>query len=334
MKLSSFGKYFILGFFLFGMCPVFAGEMPENTITFDNCEGSGVYRKDFGLEILTQPGLKQYLSAVDIQHSNVCLTHDSPQKSCLNHLTLVWHSEREIPQIFALYGVEQSGGKQTDVFLRMYSKPQYVQVGDQFITEVDLTTFAAFNTYHIKVLQGGHHNRLMLRKVIPYFQCYPDAISDPLLQLASNISRSMTYGNGVHALSADDKKDPDSVARAIRAAPTAHCGNLAFLFMYDLSEYYQSTIYGIYSPISNAAHTVVEVEVDGQLKTYDPTLGVFYDCSILDLQDGTCDYSSEISSGPIDSKFKLYRSMRFFYHATIVSRYHNINEASNAYRTL
>lgn len=300
-------------------------------VIYDSCNGRGKYYVGNGLEALSSKFLYNYLSSYDITSSYVCFKNKDSTR-LLKNILFVWYSRLEIPKKIALYGVQNNGKKDVEIFLKNLDIKQFDKINGYLFSNINLNLEKPYNRYVLRTLKGGMQNRLIVRAIIPSFSSNKET-DDSLLLLASNISKKMTYGYGVHledVIQAGVSCEKTAIRDYILSAKTAHCGNFSYIFAYDVSNLYGITGIGLRSP-TGAIHNIVEVYDGYKYKTVDPTLGLLYPCPVSSLIDGSCDYKSARLLTQINPIFRAYCGINFFYNATIISKKFSLEDMMGSY---
>ncbi len=300
-------------------------------MSYSSCDGRGKYYDGFGVETLSSKSLNNYLSSHDINSSYVCFKNKNTGL-LLEKILFVWYSQLEIPKKIALYGIQKNKEQDIEVFLRNINIDQFDEINGHVFSSINLNLEKSYDQYMLRTLEGGMQKRLIVRSIIPGFSNTKET-DDSLLLLASNISKRMKYGYGVHK--EDITRDKISCERTtirdyILSSKSAHCGNFSYLFAYEVPSHYKITSIGLRSR-TGAIHNIVEVYNGEVYKTVDPTLGLLYPCPVTSLIDGSCDYKATQLLDKINPIFRGYCGMNFFYNATIISKKLNIEQMKNSY---
>ena len=296
---------------------------PEQDLVFDNC-GSADYFEGHGLRALTTKSPEDYLSAYDSASTEVCFTLNPDKVRSLRRLMLVWHSKERVPKGLSLTGFEDPNGVWSKGYHSELRDPPGFATGQLFSSYIDITQETRFGRYRLAVTEEDDSGGLLvLRAIVPIFGKSDGARRDPLFSLVQEVNASMPYGEGVGRLPPEVPVSVESAVRYLLSAESAHCGNYSFVFASRLQPNTSWTIFGLQSFDGRAHHAVVEVQDGQSLRTFDPTLGVVYNCGIEPLIDGSCDYDDYLS-GNLHPAFNRYFGVRLLYGARILSVYESL----------
>ena len=105
----------------------------------------------------------------------------------------------------------------------------------------------------------------------------------------ANVHSMLRYGKGIgYAASANE----------VIAFGEGHCGDYTYLLMREISKLnFESRIVGVRSRYKNAAHSRLEVKIEGKWFTFDPTLNIYYPHSTQEMIDNP-DLSEDIIGEP------------------------------------
>ena len=93
----------------------------------------------------------------------------------------------------------------------------------------------------------------------------------------NRIQKSIIYGTGLPG---------GESAQELLAYGEGHCGDYSYLMLRELKKQgYTARIVGVRSAYKNAAHSRVEVKINGKWYTFDPTYGIYYPNSIQEILD-------------------------------------------------
>lgn len=305
----------------------------DKKIIYDNCD-TGKYYDGYDLGALRTQTLDDYLSAQEITSSYVCFSKGNKRQKLKHILLGGWLSKDEAPKRLAIYGLVEKNKKQVETLLHEFDNSNLIKIGGHFYLSLDIRSKKQFNHFMVKGLEGGTHNPFILRALVPTFLSDPGnslPLNDSLFELAGKISQLIPYGSGTQGLTSDATKNIDTIRQAILSAESAHCGNYVFLFASNLPSKSKWSVFDL-KTYDGRIHSVVEVKEDSRFRTFDPTLGVVYNCSLQSLIDGSCDYASVKISRSLNPSLSNFFGAGFFYGADIIRTYSSINELIDIYR--
>ncbi|MBS3186399.1 hypothetical protein JIQ88_15650 [Pseudomonas sp. PCH44] len=137
----------------------------QEGVSFDDC-AQGSYYYGYGVEALKTATLDDYLSAVDIQHSNVCFNTDG--LGLVHGAELVWNDAATAPKALEIYG-EASAGEHKAQW-KLIGKYSDFKVSDRngyAVTSLEFGNADRYTRFMLKVTDGGSQNRLIMRKLSP-----------------------------------------------------------------------------------------------------------------------------------------------------------------------
>lgn len=132
-------------------------------VDFDACEG-GRYLRGYGLESLKTETLDDYLSAVDLSGSSVCLSVKA--REAVKGFDVVWNDQETAPKNIEVYGRAGEEGGQWDLFQK-YSNLSIAQAKGYAVSTFRFDNNKGYSRFLIKVLDGGAQNRLIVRRIQP-----------------------------------------------------------------------------------------------------------------------------------------------------------------------
>ncbi|APC19595.1 hypothetical protein BLL42_28195 (plasmid) [Pseudomonas frederiksbergensis] len=155
----SLDEYSLVGM-ISGISPMASQKV---NVDYQGCEGA-TYYQGYGVEILKTDTLNDYLSAVDLPSSSLCVSVKGD--ASVIGLDVIWNDVETAPKSLEIYGRDGGEGSHWEL-LKKYSGIKVVVVGGYATSQFTFDNKSDFSKFYIKVLNGGVQNRLILRQVKP-----------------------------------------------------------------------------------------------------------------------------------------------------------------------
>lgn len=157
----SLDEYLLVGM-ISGVSPISSQKM---NVDYQGCEGASYY-EGYGVGALKTETLNDYLSAVDLPGSALCMSVKGDVS--VSGLDVVWNDLETAPKSLEIYGRDGSEDGNWQLF-KKYSDIKVALVGGYATSQFIFDNKSDFSRFYIRVLDGGVQNRLILRQVKPVF---------------------------------------------------------------------------------------------------------------------------------------------------------------------
>lgn len=138
----------------------------ELSVGFDDC-ADGRYYEGYGVEALRSDKLDDYLSAVDLERSNVCFT--AKAEGIVKGVEAVWNDQATAPRSLEVYGEagKAESGQSQWRLIGKYSDIKPVDRNGYAVSDLKFDNPDRFTRFRLKVTDGGVQHRLIMRKLSP-----------------------------------------------------------------------------------------------------------------------------------------------------------------------
>lgn len=142
---------------------------------YEGCEGASYYQ-GYGVEALQTEALNDYLSAIDLAGSSLCLKMKG--NVSVRGIDVVWNDAETVPKSLEIYGRDErvnDGWEKLGEFSNF--NPSLIEgyARSQFLFDNKKN----FSKLFIKITNGGAQNRMILREVKPVLDLTYKSIIDP-----------------------------------------------------------------------------------------------------------------------------------------------------------
>lgn len=169
----SLDEYSLVGM-ISGVSPMTSQKV---SVDYKGCEGASYYER-YGVENLKTETLNDYLSAVDLAGSALCISVKG--NVSVSALDMVWNDIETAPKSLEIYGRAGGGGGSWQL-LEKYSNIKLAVIGGYATSQFVFDNKGEFSDFYIKVLSGGVQNRLILRQVKPVLSVFAKSAKEPSL---------------------------------------------------------------------------------------------------------------------------------------------------------
>lgn len=318
-------------FVLVGMASGVSFQQAENeskSVVFDGC-GAGKWYPGHGFRALETKTLDDYYAALDMQSSELCISKSDRRDLSIQSISFGWYDANEVAKSIEVFGSDGSGSAENEQSLGVFRLAPPFQIGGYVFSSIGLENTGNFKSIRIRLLQGGAQNRLLLRS-LTVSERQPQRALSSLSELVGDISRRIRYGTGTTRLPNEARRTLSMAAGEFQRAQSAHSGNYALMFVAELGEHANWEVFDL-EALDGRLHTVVEVAGAGGIKTYDPTIGITYECGVEELIGGNCSYDAAVRAGMVNPVLSVFEGAGFFYGANIIRTYKDAQELLDLY---
>lgn len=193
-------------FYLVGMVSgVSTDQFAEVGVDYDDC-GSGRYYDGYGLQALITPALDDYLSAVDLAHSSVCLSVKG--QGVVRGLEVVWNDVATVPKSIEIYGSTGADASQWKL-IREFDSIKVAERNGYAVSNFSFGKAEVYSRLQLKVIDGGIQNRLIMRQANPVIEEVAGVLREPEgpFEFVGCPGASTYPGYGIEALNTSTLND-------------------------------------------------------------------------------------------------------------------------------
>jgi len=160
-RYENLDEYLLIGM----LTGVSATDTIDHAVEYGDC-GTGSYYPGFGLNALYSDTLDDYLSAVDMEGSVVCLSlKDRPLTSGLE---ITWNDLETASKAIEIYGRKTAGEGTWELIGRFSDYPLHV-INGYAKSSLRFEQPERYDEFYIAVTDGGQQQRLLIRAIQPVF---------------------------------------------------------------------------------------------------------------------------------------------------------------------
>jgi len=259
--------------------------------------------------VLTTPSINDYTSPFTIKDS--CFDIKTNKAVYPMKVKIIWYSPTLYGVDFQLYGIKDG---EKYLLLNIKNNKPIIKNG-LAINDFIINSNIKFDFYEFKALKAHGQNRLLLRefkidgKIV---KCNTTKnkklILKNIIQMNKKIHNLIKYGNGKNYY--ESIKNGADYRKEILKTRNGHCGNYIYLLYRELKGRIPWRGYDL-KTWDNRIHSVLEIKIKNKWKTFDPTLGIWYNYSLYELIENSSKIDKNICKNVVN-KFKGYCGSNFF----------------------